>query len=139
MTHMKRIAALLIAFALLPLTAAAQSYSASLSGAQEVPGPGDTDGVGVAVVTIDGNNIRYSVLHQGIGAPTAAHIHTGAAGVAGPVIVPLDHNSLLSGVASNVSAEVISQIKANPAGFYVNVHNAEFTGGAIRGQLVEVS
>ena len=136
---MTRIAALLIAFALLPLTAAAQSYSASLSGAQEVPGPGDADGVGVAVVTIDGNNIRYSVLHQGIGAPTAAHIHTGAAGVAGPVLVPLDHNSLLSGVVSNVAAEVISQIKANPAGFYVNVHNAEFTGGAIRGQLVEVS
>ena len=136
---MKRFAALLLVLAVMPATVFAQSYSATLSGAQEVPGPGDANGVGIAVITIDGTSIRYSVLHQGITAPTGAHIHTGATGVAGPVIVPLDHNALMSGVVTGVAADVINQIKANPSGFYVNVHSGEFPNGAIRGQLTEVT
>ena len=136
---MKRLAALLFVLAIVPASAFAQSYSATLSGAQEVPGPGDADGVGIAVITIDGTSIRYSILHQGVPAPTGAHLHAGAAGVAGAVVVPLDHNSLMSGVVTAVPADVIDQIMANPSAFYVNVHNAEFPNGAIRGQLTEVT
>jgi hypothetical protein len=40
-----------------------------------------------------------------------------------------------SGCVQGVDAGVISDILANPAGFYVNVHNPDFPGGAIRGQL----
>lgn len=131
---MKRLLNLLFALALAPLVFA-QSYSAILTGAAEVPGPGDPDGTGFAVVTVSGTTLTYAVWVQGIGAPTGAHIHTGAAGVAGDVLVPLDVNQLGNG-STTVSQTVANQITANPAGFYVNVHNAEFTGGALRGQLV---
>lgn len=130
----KRTAMLLVVLALLPVAAFAQTFSAQLSGAAEVPGPGDTDGIGFAVVTIDGTTLRYSVFTQNIGAPTAAHIHTGVAGVSGAVFIELNVNTLTNG-STTITTEQASQIKANPAGFYVNVHNAEFTGGAVRGQL----
>jgi hypothetical protein len=121
------------------LTAAApafaQSYSAILSGSAEVPGPGDTDGMGFAVVTIDGTTLRYSVFAQNIGTPTAAHIHAGAPGASGDVVVNFNAGALSSG-QTTITTELASQINANPAGFYVNVHTAEFPNGAIRGQLV---
>ena len=129
----KIINTLLLLLALAPAALAA-SYSATLTGPAEVPGPGDTDGIGFAVVTIDGTTVRYTVLVQNIGAPTAAHIHIGAAGVAGGVVVPLDVNTLTNGTTT-ITQELANQINANPAGYYVNVHNAEFPGGAIRGQL----
>jgi len=133
---MKRIATLLLLLILVPAaTALAESsYSATLTGPAEVPGPGDTDGLGFAVVTVDGTHIHYTVFAQNIGAPTAAHIHTGAAGVAGGVVVPLDVNTLTNGTA-DITQDLANQINANPSGFYVNVHNAEFPNGAIRGQL----
>lgn len=130
---MKRIAILLL-LTLMPVAAFAQSYSALLTGAAEVPGPGDPDGMGLAVVTIEGTTLRYTVWTQNIGAPTGAHIHVGAAGVAGAVIVPLDHNMLFNGTV-NVTADVANQIRSNPSGFYVNVHTQEFQNGAVRGQL----
>jgi hypothetical protein len=131
---MKRLAILLFVLALAPAAAFAQSYSALLSGAAEVPGPGDADGAGLAVITIDGTTLRYTVWTQHIAAATAAHIHIGAAGVAGAVLVPLDHNMLFSG-STAITAAVADQIRANPSGFYVNVHNGDFPNGAVRGQL----
>lgn len=135
----RRFLILLCLAAVIPATALAQSYTAVLSGAAEVPGPGDTDGAGLAVLTIDGSTIRYTILTQNIGAPTLAHIHAGAAGVAGSPVVTLDVNTLTSGAAQNVSADVIAAIVANPAGHYVNVHTAGFPQGAVRGQLVTPS
>jgi hypothetical protein len=35
----------------------------------------------------------------------------------------------------HVDAAVVKDIAANPGGYYVNVHTADFKGGAIRGQL----
>ena len=35
------------------------------------------------------------------------------------------------------NADLVHEILANPAGFYVNVHNAQFPGGAVRGQLIQ--
>ncbi|HEX2059241.1 MAG TPA: CHRD domain-containing protein, partial [Thermoanaerobaculia bacterium] len=94
---MKRFSILLFVLALAPSAAFAQSYSALLTGAAEVPGPGDTDGVGLAVITIDGTTLRHNIFVQNIAPATAAHIHTGAAGVAGDVLVTLDHNNLANG------------------------------------------
>ena len=129
---MRHIATLLL---LLSLSAAAlaQSYSAQLTGAAETPA-GDPDGIGFAVVTINGTTLSYTVFVQNIGAPTAAHIHIGAAGTNGTVVVPFDVNMLTNGTAP-ITQELANQINANPSGYYVNVHNAEFSGGAIRGQL----
>lgn len=130
---MKRFAILLFLLALAPAALFAQSYSAVLTGAAEVPAA-DADGVGLAVVTIDGTTLRYSVWTQNIAAPTAAHIHAGAAGTNGAVLVPFDVATLTNG-STTITAEIANQIRANPSGFYVNVHNADFPGGAIRGQL----
>lgn len=120
-------------------SAYAQSFNAVLSGANEVPGPGDADGSGFAVITIDGTTIRYTVFVQNIATPTAQHIHRGAAGVDGPVVVALTasfNGGGLIGEVTSVDQSLINEILANPSGFYVNVHNADFPGGAIRGQLV---
>lgn len=129
---MKRVLLLLLILAAVP--AFAQSYSAILTGGAEVPGPGDSDGTGFAVVTIDGTNVRYSVFAQNIGTATAAHIHRGAAGASGPPVVDLIASALSNGTAP-ISAALAGEINANPAGFYVNVHTAEFPNGAVRGQL----
>lgn len=133
---MKRTAILLLLLALVPLSASAQSFSALLTGANEVPGPGDADGTGLGVVTISGTTVHYTVFHQGIGVPTLAHIHRGAAGTANPPVVDFNVNTLLNGTVAGVSQTLINEILANPTGFYVNVHTGEFPSGAIRGQLV---
>ena len=92
---------------LLALSTAAfgQSYTAILSGSAEVPDPGDSDGAGLAVITIDGTTLRHSVWTQNIGVATAAHIHTGVAGVAGGVFIGLDHNNLANGTVTITTAQ----------------------------------
>jgi hypothetical protein len=68
------------------------------------------------------------------GKPNAAHIHKGRPGVAGPVFIPLGTTYKRQGCTS-ASASKISAVRANPRGFYVNIHNAKHLGGAMRGQL----
>lgn len=114
---------------------AAETLMAHLGGA----GSPDTDGAGHASFKIDTakNEVCYDVMVEKIGAATAAHVHKGAAGASGPPVVPMtapDAAGKASGCAT-VDAAVAKDILANPAGYYVNVHNAEFPGGAIRGQL----
>ncbi|HYR26928.1 MAG TPA: CHRD domain-containing protein, partial [Thermoanaerobaculia bacterium] len=130
---MKRIAILLTLLAL-TTGAFAQSYSAVLTGSAEVPGPGDTDGAGLAIITLDGTTLRYNVWTQNIGAPTMAHIHIVPAGVSGPVFIGFNVSDLGNGTVP-VTADQANQIRSNPANFYVNVHNADFPAGAVRGQL----
>lgn len=115
------------------------SMSARLTGAAEVPGPGDTDGRGSASIRFSEETptqLCFDVTVQNIDTATAGHIHRGAAGVAGPVVVPLaapaDGSS--SGCV-DVAASLKAEIMANPGGFYVNIHNAPFPNGAVRGQL----
>jgi len=78
---------------------------------------------------------------------TGAHIYKGVAGTNGPVVAnlgaPGDGNSADCLTQGEVgpgttpkfpTAEPVQDILANPANYYVNVHNAEFPTGAIRGQ-----
>jgi hypothetical protein len=111
---------------------------ATLSGAEEVPGPGDPDGGGSAEVTIVDrtDNLCYEVAVRNIAPATAAHIHRGAPGVAGPPVVTLDApTDGESNACLSVASELIDEIEANPGNFYINVHNAQFPNGAVRGQL----
>lgn len=109
-----------------------------MSGAQEAPNAGDPDGSGTATFTLNSGQgtIAYTLTVRNIDAATAAHIHIAPAGSAGPVVVGLTAptNGTSSGVAQ-VDREVIKAIRKNPSAYYVNVHNATYPGGAVRGQL----
>jgi len=117
--------------------AASKPFLASLTGSQEVPGPGDTDGTGTAAVTIDAvtGEVCADLRVAGIDTPTAAHIHRGATGVAGPVVVTLNIPNPTSATCVAAGTTLAAEIAAAPAAFYVNVHNAAFPAGAVRGQL----
>ena len=67
------------------------AFGGPLSGAQEVPAVTTAaTGEGTAVVSTDGSTITYYVAYSGLSGPAvAAHIHTGAVGVAGGIILPL--------------------------------------------------
>jgi hypothetical protein len=118
---------------------------AVLSGGEEVgangeANAGDPNGIGSAtVVPIGSNRICYSIIVDGIAKPVAAHVHKGGAGIAGPVVVTLTQpNQGSAGVSSGcvrAPRNVVSGLKNNPGGWYVNVHTADFPGGAVRGQL----
>ena len=62
---------------------------------------------------------------------TGAHIHEAPAGIAGPIIVDFSGQLNGTGLADLNLADVL----ANPTNHYVNLHNADFPAGAIRGQL----
>ncbi len=107
---------------------------------------GDPNGRGEAYVFgIDGDptTLCYVLLVDKIDTATAAHIHEGAAGTNGPVVVnlaaPGDGDAadcLTEGeMGKFVGGQTVADILANPGDYYVNVHNAEYPGGAIRGQL----
>jgi hypothetical protein len=136
------LSAFVLALALLTfahLAAAADMHAkATLTGAAEVPGPGDPDGGGAAQVTLnsDKNEVCYDVTVTKIDEATAAHIHEGAMGKDGPVKVGLDtpKGGATKGCKS-ADAAVVKDMMANPANYYVNVHSKDFPKGAVRGQL----
>lgn len=80
------------------------------------------------------SNLKLTPLGAASATPTASHIHTGTAGVIGAVLVPFGTSFARSGCSTTTKA-IIDAILANPGGYYVNVHNASYPGGAIRGQL----
>jgi len=111
---------------------------ATLDGKAEVPGPGDADGNGEFSGWFDPamGRICYTLGVGSLANPTMAHIHRGAAQVAGPVVVALanpTHN--IADTCQPVAPALISEIVANPSGFYVNVHTTAHPSGAIRAQL----
>lgn len=110
--------------------------SARLTGAAEVPGPGDPDGRGHANVRIKRDRVCTTVVVKNIQAASAAHIHRGAAGTAGPVVVHLQAPSDgASSSCAHVDRALAVEIARHPGRFYVNVHNAAYPAGAVRGQL----
>jgi hypothetical protein len=127
-----------------PGTAAAPSVTAAparvhlgavLVGGNEVPGPGDTDAYGLANVRVESGEVCWRITVSETVAPiTAAHIHAGPAGVAGPVAVPLEPYNR---GCTDASHRLTRFIKNHPSHFYVNVHNDEFAAGALRGQLLK--
>ncbi|HUP15345.1 MAG TPA: CHRD domain-containing protein [Acidimicrobiia bacterium] len=120
-----------------------------LSGANEVPA-GDPDGIGWARVSVrpDEGTVCYAVKVKRLDAITAAHIHVGAAGTNGGVVVDLailnadtkvsGNSTLYSDCIEGLDATLLTSIKENRAGYYVNVHTTVYPAGAIRGQLGKV-
>ena len=113
-------------------------FQANLQGEVEVPVMGDPDGTGSATVRINPGRgqLCYTLRVRGIEPATAAHIHEAPAGSAGPVVVGL---TAPTGGSSQgcvaISREEARDIIRDPENYYVNVHNAEYPGGALRSQL----
>jgi hypothetical protein len=116
---------------------------ATLVGANEAPGPGDEDGSGTAKLRLNQGRQRicYTLSVSDITLPAVgAHIHTGAAGVAGDVVVtlePPDATGVSTGCVTGVERSLIKAIRKHPADYYVNVHTTDFLDGAVRGQLAK--
>ena len=146
-----------------PAAAPSPTFSATLQPSGEVPPITNAESVasGSAKLTFDttkdsagtvtGANVTVVATLQGFPAGstiTIAHIHTGAAGVAGGVLVPLipaaGSVTLTNGAGSFTQSSTIdgptaTSIINNPAGFYFNVHTALNPGGVMRGQLVRTN
>lgn len=106
-----------------------------LSGANEVPAV-VTTASGTATVTIkDDRSVVALVTVTGLTA-TASHIHEGAAGSNGPVIVPFTKTGDNTFASADGAKLTEAQYAAYKAGnLYVNVHTAKNPGGEVRGQL----
>ena len=127
--------------------AADDTIKAKLTGAAEVPGPGDTNGKGKFKAELGEDTLCYTIRAKKIADPTAAHIHVGDSETAGPVAVTLmlptkkGVSECLTAVPDaedtpvTLSESELAGLKEAPGGYYVNVHNADFPAGAIRGQL----
>lgn len=117
-----------------------RGFTTTLTGAAEVPGPGDPNGSGTARLTVNVGQAQvcFSISVTGIALPsTGAHIHVGEASDFGSVVVGLTPPGASGTSSGCVSADkdVLRQIMSNAAGYYVNVHTSEFPAGAVRGQL----
>ncbi|HYM52282.1 MAG TPA: CHRD domain-containing protein [Candidatus Dormibacteraeota bacterium] len=126
-----------------PVVAAITTLTATLEGGDAEDPPGDPDGSGTASITIDPatDEVCWDLTTTNIADAVVSHIHVGAAGANGGVVVPLDVDGFSGsseGCVTDAAAD-LEAILANPAGFYVNVHTADYQAGAIRGQLATVS
>ena len=118
--------------------ALSRTYAVKLTGAAETP-PGPSSGSGKAVVTLSTktNKVCWTFGSlSGFSNPTYAHIHVGAAGTSGNIVVPLSTGATFKpkGCVA-ASPSTISAIAANPHGYYVNIHSKQNPSGAVRAQL----
>jgi hypothetical protein len=135
---------------------AQQSFTAKLSGSNEVP-PVTTPGSGVAVfhLSSDGKTIDYQLNLTNMNSVMGAHIHSGKQSENGPVVAGLFNPSMsgpptgtvngllkkgnltssdLSGaMAGKQISDLVNLIKSG--GAYVNVHTTKNQNGEIRGQI----
>ncbi len=136
--------AFIAAFLIFASTAfAGQRFTAVMTGAQETPpNASAAKGFGYVVVSDDQTSITAYFGFSGLAANvTAAHIHSGAVGVAGPVTFGF------SGIPSATSGTHTQTFSITPAqlatlqtsGMYFNIHNTTFPGGEIRGQILAPS
>jgi hypothetical protein len=128
---------------------AEQNYYIALTPAAEVPAPKPTSATGTAEIVVLPSSIEFQLTGSNITGITMAHIHSGAVGVAGPVVVTLfQPTSPTSGVnglfasgtisASNLPSGVTLQSLKTlllSGNAYVNVHTSVNPSGEIRGQI----
>lgn len=126
--------------------------TADLTGLQEVP-QADPDGSAKVKVYIDADagRVCFDARIDATGTPNRGHIHTGAAGTNGGIVVTFFELRTVDTPASDprndeieqgritecVDADptVLAAIVANPSAYYVNFHNARYPAGALRCQL----
>jgi CHRD domain len=114
-------------------------FTVELTGEAEVtsagvPNQGDLDGSGTATLTVNPGlgEVCWSIDVTGVEPISAAHIHKAPSTTTGEIVVPLNP---YQGGCSEVSRELALDIVLHPSSYYVNVHNAPYPAGALRGQL----
>lgn len=114
-----------------------KTYTVHMTGGQEVPkgSPSGTGEFRYQLVTKTGL-LCYNLTWSGIDTPYASHVHRGAKGKAGPIVIPLSTSAPVkkSGCVT-VKRSLLAAIAKNPSAYYVNVHTKKYPGGALRGQL----
>lgn len=110
---------------------------------------GDVDGTGIAVLRFDpdAGQVCYTIVARDIGAPQEPALGIGSAHIHGPlpaggIAIDLDTVFRSTGTDTYVSTgcvaagrAAIEAVLVNPERYYINVHNAEFPGGAVQGNL----
>jgi hypothetical protein len=118
-------------------------FTTTLAGANEVPPAAGSDLTGTAKVTINlgQHELCWDLDYTTRQSVVAAHIHRGAAGVAGPIVFGFFNPPPSTTVVNNGCREgdlaLLQQIVDHPGDFYVNVHTTRFPAGAGRGQLTK--
>jgi hypothetical protein len=116
--------------------AASKTITVPLTGKQESPA-GSPTGKGSAKITLNDTKgqVCFKLSWSGIGNPSASHIHKGAKGKAGAVVIPLFSGTPKKSGCVSASKSLVAAIIKTPGSYYVNVHTAKYPGGALRGQL----
>lgn len=142
---MKTILSVALLVCSLALARANVNFTIYLTGDQENPANASI-GAGGGIATFDpvGDTISLSVFYIDLAAPaTASHIHVGAPGVNGPVIVsfvPYTPAATSGSIVGNLLPFPVANISDLMAGnTYFNIHDSVYPGGEIRGQLIPVS
>ena len=129
-------------------------FAATLSAANEAPNNG-SPATGTADYVLTGDGVVYTITYANLsGPPGASHIHVGAAGINGPVVVPF--SGLPTGTSGTFSGTFTTTgVKAGTSGTttisagnlddilnafrsgnaYTNIHTTANPGGEIRGQV----
>ena len=127
--------------AMAPAVADDARLYAVMTGDAERPGPGDPDGIGRSVITINDarNEICVALQFANVTTPTSGfHIHLAPAGSPGPIVVPFSNPTTNQFYECKIveNEALLDDIAANPGQYYINLHTLPgFGPGAIRGQL----
>jgi len=121
-------------------TAAKPAYielTGAMNGKAETPMGSPTGGAQVTVKLYTTSRVCWRFVGvKGIDTPTAAHIHRGRPGVAGPIVIPFGPVYKATG-CTNAAPTLMRKIRSSPAAYYVNVHTKKYPAGAIRAQLTK--
>ena len=133
--------------------AAANTLRAALSGNAEVPGPGDRDASGAALLALSlaEESLCIDLRLENLGSVRAAHLHWASIGIRGPVVLDLNLHTVVPVPCDGddscelplqefsrclgVAPELLEAIDEAPEQYYVSVHTTRFPDGAARGQL----
>lgn len=121
---------------------ATKDWNVTMNTASEVPAPTGRTETGRATFKLLGDNsLQYTLAVDSVAAGdslTMAHLHAGAQGVAGPVILPLTMTftgDSASGTITGVRQTLADSLRNGTGGIYVNVHSTQVPTGLVRGQV----